>query len=128
MSAPDDAGAVVRSIYAGWARGDFMMELFHPDVEWSTPHPGAQVRGRDQVLGFLRSYMGAWAEYRTVLEDVRVLPDGRALAFFSEAATGRSSGVETELHPAALITVRDGLVVRYEGVWREDALRLAGLD
>jgi ketosteroid isomerase-like protein len=127
MTAPEENVAVVRSIYERWQRGEFAMELFHPDVEWTTPHPGAEVHGRTELLAFLRSYMGAWAEYTTELEAIRVLPDHRLLVLFTERARGRSSGVETHLDPAALVTVRDGLVVRYEGLRRADALREAGL-
>ena len=123
---------LVRSIYDAWARGDPAIELFHPDVQWSTPHPGAHVRGRDEVRGFLRSYMGAWEE-RVGLEQMRAIGDDRVLALFTEAARGRSSGVETVIKPATLWTLRDSLVMHFEAVDRRmiararvRARRLAG--
>jgi hypothetical protein len=91
------------------------------------PHPGGQARGREQVLGFLRSYMGAWSEYRVELEQVRAIDDERVLVTFTEIARGRSSGVETAVSPAAVVTLRGGFVVRYEGVYR-DAIAELGLD
>ncbi|HEU0024570.1 MAG TPA: nuclear transport factor 2 family protein [Thermoleophilaceae bacterium] len=128
MTEAEDRVAVIRALHDAWARGDFALELFHPDVEWSTPHPGAELRGRDDLHSFLRSFMGAWAEYTNELEEIRELPDGRVLVLFTETARGRRSGVETQLSPAALVTIRDGLIVRYEGLVREDALRSVGLE
>ena len=54
---------LIRSLYEAWHRGEYGAELFAEDVEWSTPHPGGTVHGRDELLAFLRSYMGAWEEY-----------------------------------------------------------------
>jgi ketosteroid isomerase-like protein len=120
---------IVRSLYARWANKENPDELYHPDVEWSMPHPGGQVKGRDQVVAFLRSFMGAWEEHVMELEEVRELEDGRVLVFFTERGRGRSSGVETVAHPAALWTLRDGKVKRFEAYGdRYEALRLAGLD
>ena len=119
--------AVVRALHEAWERREFGIELFHPDVVWSTPHPGADVHGREELLAFLKSFMGAWSEYRNELEEIQVLPDGRLLVFFNEVGRGRISGAETTLSPAALVEIRDGLIVRYEGMEREDALRAAGL-
>jgi ketosteroid isomerase-like protein len=119
--------AVIRALYEAWGSGHFGLELFHPDVVWATPHPGADVHGRDELLGFLKSFMGAWAEYSNELEEIQVLPDGRLLVFFNEVGRGRISGAETTLNPAALVEVRDGLITRYEGMERDEALRTAGL-
>ena len=49
---------IVRSLYQRWARGENPGEVYDPDVEWSMPHPGGQVKGRDEVVAFLRSFMG----------------------------------------------------------------------
>jgi len=119
--------AVVRALHEAWERREFGMELFHPDVVWSTPHPGADVHGREELLAFLKSFMGAWSEYSNELEEIQVLPDGRLLVLFNEVGLGRSSGVRTELHPGALLEFRDGLIYRYEGMERDEALRAAGL-
>ena len=85
------------------------------------------MHGREELLAFLRSFIGAWAEYSNELEEIRVLPDGRLLVLFNEVGLGRSSGVRTELHPGALVEVRDGLIHRYDGMERDEALRAAGL-
>jgi ketosteroid isomerase-like protein len=127
MSDAEAKVAVIHALHDAWDRGESGAELFHPDVEWSTPHPGGTVHGRDELLAFLRSFIGAWAEYRNDLEEVRVLPDGRLLVLFTEVARGRSSGAVTELNPGALVEIRDGLIARYEGMERDEAMRAAGL-
>jgi ketosteroid isomerase-like protein len=120
---------IVRSLYERWARGENPGEVYDPDVEWSMPHPGGQVKGRDEVVAFLRSFMGAWEEHVMEVEDVRELEDGRVLVFFTERGRGRQSGVETAAHPAAFWTLRDGKVTRFEAFGdRDEARRLAGLD
>jgi len=120
---------IVRSLYAHWEGGENPAEVYDADVEWSMPHPGGQVKGRDQVVSFLRSFMGAWEEHVMELEQVRELEDGRVLVFFTERGRGRSSGVETVAHPAALWTLRDGRVLRFEAFGdRDEARRRAGLD
>jgi ketosteroid isomerase-like protein len=63
------------------------------------------------------------------LEEVRELEDGRVLVFFTERGRGRTSGVETVAHPAALWTLRHGKILRFEAFGdREEARRRAGLD
>jgi ketosteroid isomerase-like protein len=120
---------IVRSLYARWASRENPDELYHPDIEWSMPHPGGQVKGRDQVVAFLRSFMGSWAAHEIDIEELRELGDGRVLVLSTERARGRTSGIETVAHPAALWTLRDGKIVRFEAFGdRDEALRLAGLE
>ncbi len=127
MTEAEENVAVMRALHEAWDRGEWGEELFHPDVEWSTPHPGGTVHGREELLAFLRSFIGAWSEYSNELEEIRVLPDGRLLVLFNEVGLGRSSGARTELNPGALVEIRDGLIVRYEGMERDEAMRAAGL-
>jgi ketosteroid isomerase-like protein len=122
----DDA-AVVRRLHEAWSRRESGIELFHPEVEWSTPHPGANVRGRDELLAFLRSFISAWSEYTNELEEIRTLPDGRLLVLFHEHGRGRTSGAETDLSPGAIVEIREGMIYRYAGMYRDEALREAGL-
>ena len=120
---------IVRSLYERWANGENPGDLYDADIEWSMPHPGGQVKGRDEVVAFLRSFMGAWDEHEMELEEVQELDDGRVLVLFTERARGRLSGVETEVRPAGLYTLRDGRIVRFEATGdRDEALRQVGLD
>jgi ketosteroid isomerase-like protein len=120
---------IVRSLYERWANGENPGELYDPDIEWSMPHPGGQVRGRDDVVAFLRSFMGAWEEHVMELEEVRELDDGRVLTLFTERARGRWSGVETLVRPGGIWTLRDGKIVCFHAFGdRDEARRVAGLD
>jgi ketosteroid isomerase-like protein len=105
---------VVRAIYERWERGDPALELFDPDIEWSTPHPdGAELRGRDEVAMLIRAYAGAFEDYRIELEEVRDLGDHRVEVRFSESGRGKGSGAETELTAKGVWTVRDGRAVAF---------------
>jgi ketosteroid isomerase-like protein len=110
-----DEVELVRSVYERWARADDATDLFHPDVDWRMPHPGGQVRGRRQTAAFLREFVGAWKEHQLRLEELRPLGEGRVLVLFTERGIGRGSGVPTEAHPAAIWTIGNGLVTRFEG-------------
>jgi ketosteroid isomerase-like protein len=121
-----DEVEVVRSIYERWATGDYAEDAFHPDVEWSMPHPGGQVRGREAAMAFLREFMGTWEGHTIEIEEIRALGEGRVLVLFTERAVGRGSGVPTEVHPVAIWTLRDGLVTRFEGLARREGLARAG--
>ena len=120
---------IVRSLYERWARGENAADLYHPEIEWSMPHPGGQVKGADQVVAFLRSFIGAWDDHEIEVEELRELDDGRVLALFNERARGRLSGVETSVSPAGLWTLRDGKIVRFEAYGdRDEGFRRAGLE
>jgi ketosteroid isomerase-like protein len=123
-----DETAVVRTIHDRWASGDYAADLLHPDIEWYMPHPGGQVRGREEVVAFLRSFMGAWEEHEVEVEEIRPIGDGRVLVFFTERGVGRSSGAATEERPVAVWTVRDGMAVGFEAFGdREQTLSRLGL-
>jgi ketosteroid isomerase-like protein len=120
---------VVLSIYERVARGETPRELFHEDVEWSMPHPGGEAHGLHEVGRFWRDYESTWSERVIELEDVRRIDDERVLVFFRETAVGRASGIETDASPAAIWTIRDGKVARFQAwIDRADALRAAGLE
>lgn len=105
---------IVRAIYECWQRGDPARELLDPDIEWSTPHPdGAGMRGREEVVAFLRRYSGTFEDYRMELEEIRDLGDHRVLARFSESGRGKGSGVETHLSATGVWTVRDGRAIAF---------------
>jgi ketosteroid isomerase-like protein len=110
-----DEVALVRLVYARWARRESTEDLFDADIEWSMPHPGGQTRGREATMGFLREFIRAWREHVIELEEVRALGDGRVLVLSTERGVGRGSGVALEHNPAAIWTVRNELVLRFQG-------------
>jgi ketosteroid isomerase-like protein len=120
---------VVLSIYDRVARGETPRELFHEDVEWSMPHPCGEAHGLEEVGTFWRDYEATWTERVLDVEDVRPIDDERVLVFFRERAVGRASGIEPDASPAAIWTIRDGKVARFQAwIDRTDALRDAGLE
>jgi ketosteroid isomerase-like protein len=109
-----EAVELVKAIYERWQRGDPAPELLDPDIEWSTPHPDAfGVHGREEVLAFLRRYVGAFQDFHIQLDEIRDLGDQRVLVRFSERGRGKSSGVETHLRATGVWTVRDGRAIRF---------------
>jgi ketosteroid isomerase-like protein len=105
---------VVRAIFERWERGEPALELFHPDIDWSTPHPdGAGIRGRDEVGALLRAYAGTFRDYRIRLDEIRDLGDHRIEVRFSESGRGKGSGAETELTAVGVWTIRDGRAVAF---------------
>ena len=103
---------VVKDIYERWQRGDPAAELLDPEIEWSTPHPDASaIHGREEVVAFLRRYVGAFRDFRIELEEIGDLGDHRVMARFSESGRGKASGAETHLRATAIWTVRDGKAV-----------------
>jgi ketosteroid isomerase-like protein len=122
-----DNVAIVRDIFARWARRDPAIEHFDPQVEWSTPHPGGQVRGAARVQAFLLDFVSIWSEHELELEEIRAIDEERVLVLFTERARGASSGIETVIRPAGIWTFRAGKVVRYEGLAdREEILKRLG--
>jgi ketosteroid isomerase-like protein len=86
---------VVRAIHERWRRGDSARELFDPEIEWSTPHPVASaIRGREELLAFLRRYAGTWQDYRIELEEIRNVGEHRVLVLSSRSGRGKGSGVK----------------------------------
>jgi ketosteroid isomerase-like protein len=105
---------VVRAIYERWQHGDPAMDLLDPDIQWSTAHPDAGgIHGREEVVAFLRRYVGTFEDYRIVLEEIRSLGDNRVQVRFSESGRGKGSGVETGVRATGVWTVRDGRATRF---------------
>jgi ketosteroid isomerase-like protein len=100
-----------------------------PDVEFdlSAVYPDQSVlRGIDEVRLFLGLTWGA--SQRFELERCFDVDGERVLAFVRGTATGPGSGATVEVRPAHLLTIRGGLLVRFEVYLdRAEALAVAGL-
>ena len=120
----------LRELYEAWAQGNFRpgKDLFAPDVVFDQLADGSfNVVGADAVEGYTREFLAQWGEFRIVAEDVVEVGD-RILVTERQHATGKASGVKTELSVYSVWTFRDGLVVRVQ--WERDrtaALKAAGL-
>ena len=79
------------------------------------------------VRGWFMDLAEAFDSWRISCEDIRYLGD-RVLALGTIRATGRESGVETELPLAIVAEYRDGLLTDFTDYGdRADALEAAGL-
>jgi ketosteroid isomerase-like protein len=88
---------LVRSIYAGWERGDYgSAEWAHPTIEFvqiDGPTPGRRT-GLAAMAGFVGDWLSAWEGLRQVAEEYREVDDERVLVLFRLSGRGKSSGLD----------------------------------
>jgi ketosteroid isomerase-like protein len=133
VSDPAENAAIVERAYATWREEglDGLRPLMHPEVEWypppQAPEPGP-FRGPDEILRVATSYMESFGEFRPVPD--RILPAAepdQVLVLATLTTVGRESGAEFTMPVGHLLTVRDGLIARFEVFpEQDDALRAAG--
>jgi ketosteroid isomerase-like protein len=119
----------LRAVYAEWAKGTFRAgrELFAPDVAFEPMSDGRAALGGDAIERYMREFLAQWSEFRIDAEEFVEFGE-TILVTERQHATGKSSGVETEMTAYCAWTFRDGLVVRAR--WETDrarALEAAGL-
>ena len=109
---------LVCSIYAAWERGDFSSaDWAHPDVECvfaGGPDPGSW-NGLTGMAQGMRSWIGAWKEFRVEPEEYRELDEERVLVLVQLSGRGKTSGLEigrTRARQPNLFHVRGGKVSR----------------
>jgi ketosteroid isomerase-like protein len=117
---------LVRSVVAGWERGDWRSdEWLDPDVEYvitDGPQPGTWF-GRAAMAEAFRDFLHGLEEYRLTGERYRLLADGRVLVLVHATGRGKSSGLElgeVGANCAAVFEVRNGLVVKLAYFWDRD--------
>jgi ketosteroid isomerase-like protein len=105
-------------------------ELVADDIEFHEPpeQPAPRVaRGREEVLEMTKEFDSAWAEHQSEAEEIRALDAERVLLLTTEHFKGRD-GIEVDAPFGAILTLRDGTVVRWQAFWdRQNALDAAGL-
>ena len=109
---------LVRSIFAGWERGDFTAAQWaDPDIEFVLAggvDDGTWTGPVGMAEGF-RQYVSAWEELHALAEEYRELDDERVLVLVRMSGRGRASGVEMSRAYAgggALFHLRSGIVLR----------------
>jgi ketosteroid isomerase-like protein len=93
-----------------------MNALFHPDHEFlprDVGLVGGGVRGAQGYRDWL-SNLSETMEWEVTLAEVTEIDHERVLAVTPTRFRGRQSGAETEQRIAAVVTVREGKVVRTE--------------
>ena len=124
---------LVRSIYEPWGRGDFRsVEWAHPEIEFVIADFGPLVGTSKGLAGMSETwgaFLGAWAEYRTEVDEYRELDDERVLVLLHIIGRGKSSGVQlgqVRTKAANLFHVRGGKVTRLV-IWADQERGLAEL-
>jgi ketosteroid isomerase-like protein len=125
---------LVRSIFAGWERGDFRSaEWAHPEIEYviaDGPSPGNWTGVAGMAEGF-RTILSAWEEHRNEVDEYRALDDEHVLALIRLSGRGKRSGLglgQIRAKGASVFHVRGGKVMRLVFYWdRERALADLGL-
>ena len=109
---------VVRSICADWERGDYSWtEWQRADTEFvmaDGPNPGRWV-GEGGIGEGWGDFLGAWEDFRQVVDEYRDLDDERVLVLFRFSGRGKRSGLEVEQiasQAGGLFHVQDGKVTR----------------
>jgi ketosteroid isomerase-like protein len=125
---------LVRSIYAGWERGDFSSsEWAHPEIEHvDAGGPlGGGTGGFERLGHGVREFLSAWEEFRLEADELRELDAERVLALDHRTGRSKTSGLELgqmRTKGARLFHIRDGKVTRLIVYFdRERALAQLGL-
>jgi len=126
---------LVRSIFAGWERGDYSSaEWAHPEIELVAadgPTPGSWT-GVAAMAEAWRETLSAFEELLSEADEYRALDDERVLVLMHFSGRGKTSGLEVgDIHMkgANLFHVRDGKVSRLVTYWdRERAFADVGFE
>jgi hypothetical protein len=109
---------LVRSIYADWDQGEFgRVAWADPEIEYVIADglsPGIS-KGVPAMAQAWQSFVTAWTDFRTELDECRELDEERVLALHHFYGRGRSSGLEvgpTRSSGACVFHVRAGRVTK----------------
>ena len=127
---PDRNVQIVKEIYDAWERGDFS------SVDWADPEVEFLIPGVDQrPQRGIEAMAGAWAQWLRAFSGFRV--EAREFIDAGDKVVvdqlfhgkGQGSGIPLEMVPgAAVLTLRDGKVIRFHGTLTlEAALEEAGI-
>jgi ketosteroid isomerase-like protein len=105
-------------------------ELVFDDFEFHEPpeQPAPRVaRGRKEVQALAEEFDAVWESHKSEPQEIRALDAARVLLRSVERFKGRD-GLELETPFAAIFTLRDGKILRWQAFWDERrALEAAGL-
>lgn len=113
---------IVKGIYAAWERGDFSsVDWADPEIEYSVPGPEGAERGIEAMSRSWREWLRVFKGFSVVPEEFHDAGD-QVVVIQKFAGEGRGSGISVEHLPgAAVLTLRDGNVVRFRGYVDPDA-------
>ena len=127
---------LVRTIYAGWERGDFFSsaDWAHSEIEFvraEAPEDPSPSTGLAGMAESARDWLSAWEDYRAQADEYIELDDERVLVLVRQSGRGKTSGLEVgqlQVRGATLFQIRGGKVTRLVLYWdRARALADLGL-
>jgi ketosteroid isomerase-like protein len=99
-----------------------------PEMEWNPIFSTETYRGQLEIGRGWDELLEAAGDYRLELKDAIDLENDRVFVVFGPTLGGRSSGIHVNAAVFAVVTLRDGLIVRLEEFTdRREALAAAGL-
>ena len=109
---------LIRPAYAALSRGDVdaVLQACDPDIVCQLPEGGLNtgtLHGHQALRAFLEGYIESFEAFRMEPEEIIDAGD-RVLVFLRVLGRGRGSGIDVEVRPAHLWTLRDGKAVRIE--------------
>jgi ketosteroid isomerase-like protein len=124
---------IVREMYQRRERGDMdVAEFVHPEIEFARigsdlPDVAGEWRGLAGMRKATVDYLNVWEDYSFEVERMIDLGD-RVLVLERHTARGKRSGTTIDQDVGTLLTLRDGLIVRWEYYWeRTEAFTAAGV-
>jgi ketosteroid isomerase-like protein len=124
---------IVRAMYERRQSGDLdVSDFVDPEIEFvrigsELPDFAGQWHGLDGLRKATVDYLNVWEDYRFEVERFVDLGD-RVLVLETQTARGRRSGAIASQEVGTLLTLRDGLIVRWVYYWdRGEALEAAGV-
>ncbi|HEV2980651.1 MAG TPA: nuclear transport factor 2 family protein [Solirubrobacteraceae bacterium] len=130
---PENVG-IVQSGFLAFARGgvDALAEFWHPEINWRAMEGALDDVGEMNGIEAARRYVQDWCDmfddFTSEIEEVCDVGGDQVVAVIHNAGRAKRSGIPTELHYAALYTIRDGKLVRVrEYATRSEALKAVGL-
>jgi ketosteroid isomerase-like protein len=125
---------IVEAFEAGVERGDFDAAwetgAVARDCEWvAAPEfmEGRTFRGREGFIEFMRRWTEGFEGYSIQRERLIDAGDNRVVGFFTQSATGKTSGARVEQKYAVAYELEDGQLVRIRYLDHAEALEAAGL-
>jgi ketosteroid isomerase-like protein len=105
-----------------------IMEFCHPDVEWTPREEGSTYRGREGVRQALERWLDSFDDYRYEVQRVVDCGGDDVLVVGLEVGKGAISGAEVRSVNHELLTIRNGMIVRFREFYDQSAaLEAAGL-
>jgi ketosteroid isomerase-like protein len=105
-----------------------LMEFCHPEVDWTPREEGRTYRGREAVREALEGWLESFDDYSFEVQRIIECGGDHVLVVGLEVGKGAMSGAQVRSINHELLTIREGMIVRFREFYDEaEALEAAGL-